>query len=97
MILGAPISSRFVNFFRGRPCEIIGIFLKNRERRLRNTSSPCSNFSLKAIGPTWLHDSEMSDNLPFCVVRNGPWMQAARQGRSPCDLASEAARLHRDL
>src|SRR6478672_1619950 len=66
-------------------------------RRLRNTSSPCSKFSLKEIGPTWLHDSEMSDNLPFCVVRNGPWMQAARQGRSPCDLASEAARLNRDL
>ena len=54
-------------------------------------------FLLERIGPTWLHDSEMSDNLPFCVVRNGPWMQAARQGRSPCDLASEAARLHRDL
>lgn len=39
----------------------ICIFLKNRERRLRKTSSPCSNFALKVIGPIWLHDSEISD------------------------------------
>ena len=39
----------------------ICIFLKNSERRFRNTSSPCANFDLKRIGPICRQASEMSE------------------------------------
>jgi hypothetical protein len=39
----------------------ICIFLKNSERRARNTSSPWANFFLKRIGPIWRQASEMSE------------------------------------
>jgi hypothetical protein len=39
----------------------ICIFLKNSERRARNTSSPCANFFLNRIGPICRQASEMSE------------------------------------